>query len=65
MELFLYPSYLALAKAASCGSLGNFEKALKLFQEALSIFREIGFKDKEANQLHNIELIYKAMGKSG
>ena len=41
---------------------GNFDEALKYHKDALTIDREIGYKQGEANQLGNIGLIYRAKG---
>jgi tetratricopeptide (TPR) repeat protein len=56
-------------KASALGNIGliykakgDLDQALKYYQEALEIDKEISFRQGEANQLGNIGLIYKAQG---
>ena len=42
--------------------LGGYPEALKCYEEALELDRELGYKQGEANQLGNIGLIYRALG---
>ena len=67
--LAIYKDEMLVAKGNALGSIGliyhakgDLDQALKHFQEALKVHREVGYRQGEANQLGNIGLIYSDKG---